>query len=145
MTPLSTKSQTIPERCIIVLDAGLAPGRAANAAAVMALTVGQRHSELVGPPLIDACDLEHPGLIPIGIAVLAASQAELSALRQQASTVPDIDIVDFPAQGQQTKDYDEFRRVVASLTTDEITYVGIALIGKKKPIAKLVARHKLYN
>ncbi|HTJ98435.1 MAG TPA: DUF2000 family protein, partial [Bordetella sp.] len=55
----------IPERCVVVVDKQLPAGRAANAAAVLALTIGQRYPALVGQPLVDASGVEHPGLIPI--------------------------------------------------------------------------------
>jgi len=131
-----------PQRCVIVLDRALPPGKAANAAAVIALTIGQRHPGLVGEPLIDASDHMHPGLIPIGIPVLAASQEELSSLRSQAITIG-CDIVDFPVQGQQTTNYAAFRDAVAAVHTVHLSYVGVALIGAKKPISKAVAHLEL--
>ncbi|MDR5774804.1 DUF2000 domain-containing protein [Caballeronia sp. LP006] len=127
-----------PQRCVIVVDSELPPGRAANAAAVLALTVGQRHPSLVGAPLVDASGHAHPGLIPIGIAVLAADQDTLSALRAKAAAAS-CDVVTFPVQGQQTTDYDAFRDAVASVETEALRYVGLALIGDKKPVSKAVA------
>lgn len=128
----------VPERCVIVVDDQLPPGRAANAAAVIALTVGQRHPALVGPPLVDASGVEHPGLIPIGIAVLAADQATLAGIRDKA-VAAGCDVVDFPVQGQQTTDYAAFRDVVAQVATADLQYVGVALIGARKPVGKIVA------
>lgn len=128
-----------PERCVIVVDAGLPAGRAANAAAVLALTIGQRYPTLVGAPIIDASGHEHPGLTPIGIAVLAAPLEDLPALRAKATSVG-CDIVDFPVQGQQTTDYQAFQAAVAAVPTDELQYVAIALVGERKPIGKIVGK-----
>ncbi len=128
----------LPERCVIVVDAALPPGRAANAAAVLALTVGQRQPALVGPPLVDASGVAHPGLIPIGIAVLAADTEALAAIRDKAVAIG-CDVVDFPVQGQQTTDYSAFRDAVALVETAALRYVGVALVGPRKPIGKLVA------
>jgi hypothetical protein len=50
------------ERCAIVIDADLAPGLAANAAAVLALTLGATVDGIVGPDLVDADGEVHPGL-----------------------------------------------------------------------------------
>lgn len=129
----------IPERCVIIVDSSLPAGRAANAAAVIALTIGQRHPALVGLPLLDASGGEHPGLIPIGIAVLAADGATLCAIREKG-LASDCDIVDFPVQGQQTTDYGAFRDAVAQVAGEELQYVGIALVGARKPIGKIVAK-----
>ena len=60
-------------RCVVVLNQDLASGKAANAAAVIALTLGQRHPGLVGHTLSDAYGQQYPGLIPVGIPVLSAA------------------------------------------------------------------------
>jgi len=127
-----------PERCVIVVDNRLPIGRAANAAAVIALTVGRRHPALVGLPLVDASGVEHPGLIPIGIAVLGADPATLSGIRDKG-VAAGCDVVDFPVQGQQTTDYSAFRDAVALTATADLQYIGVALIGARKPIGKIVA------
>jgi hypothetical protein len=130
------------QRCVIVVDSALPPGKAANAAAVIALTIGQRHPGLVGAPLIDASGHAHPGLIPIGITVLAASREELSSVRARGLAA-ECDIVDFPVQGQETTHYREFSDVVATVSSDDLRYVGVALIGERKPISKVVANLSL--
>jgi hypothetical protein len=132
-------ADAVPARCVIVVDAALPPGRAANAAAVLALTIGARHPGLVGAPLVDGSGFEHPGLIPIGIPVLAADQAELTALRGKALDGY-IDVVDFPVQGQQTTHYDAFRDAVKNVPPEDLRYVGIALVGDRKPIGKIVGK-----
>jgi hypothetical protein len=125
-------------RCVVIVNSELAPGRAANAAAVLALTVGQRHPWLVGGALVDGSGFQHPGLIPIGIAVLAAGAGELAALRGKAIAAG-CDVVDFPAQGQQTTDYAAFQKAVLEVPTDDLSYVGVALVGEKKAVGKIVA------
>jgi hypothetical protein len=129
-------------RCVIVVDVALPAGRAANAAAVIALTLGQRHSDLVGPELVAACGDVHPGLIPIGIAILAATRDELAVLRRKAVS-SGLDVVDFPVQGQETTDYVEFRRRVADVETAQLAYVGVGLYGARKAVGRLVGRFPL--
>lgn len=138
----TTTAISMPQRCVIVVDAALPVGKAANAAAVIALTIGQRHPSLVGAALVDADGLAHPGLIPIGIAVLAATQDELSALRVKGVEIG-CDVVDFPEQGQTTTDYHAFCDVVSTVPTAELKYLGVALIGDKKPIRNAVANFGL--
>jgi len=132
------------ERCVIVLNQSLTPGRAANAAAVIALTIGQRHPQLVGQPLVDASDVSHPGLIPLGIAVLSGSGTQLRELRQKAAELGNIDLIDFPVQGQQTKNYASFQEAVAIIPLNEMEYSGVALVGGKKAISKIVADLTLF-
>jgi hypothetical protein len=133
---------TLPTRCVIILDQDLPAGRSANAAAVIALTIGKRHPALAGEPLVDASGFNHPGLIPIGIAILAAAQAELPEIRQKG-VLAGCDVVDFPVEGQQTTDYETFREAVAALEPGALHYLGIALIGQKREIGKIVGRLKL--
>ena len=83
-------------------------------------------------------------IIPIGIAVLAADPVVLQEIRQKGVTAG-CDIVDFPVQGQQTKDYAAFREAVAQVPTDALEYVGVALVGERKPISKIVAKLGLLN
>ena len=140
-TPPPTSTHA-PERCVIVVDINLPPGHAANAAAVLALTIGQRHPGLVGAPLIDVNGHGMPGLIPIGISVLAAPQDELGVLAN-AGDAAGFDVLRFPVEGQQTKNYAEFLAAVAKMERGALRYVGIALVGDKKPISKLVGKLSL--
>lgn len=132
-----------PERCVIVINENLPAGKAANAAAVIALTVGQRHPILVGSPLIDADQKEYPGLIQMGIPVLAASTLELKTLAQVCQQ-QGLDRVIFPVEGQETTHYGEFIASVASQKTEELRLLGIAIIGGKKAVRKLTAAYKLF-
>jgi hypothetical protein len=138
MNIASVDQSPTPNRCVIVVDSALAVGRAANAAAVIALTVGQRHPGLVGAPLVDASGYEHPGLIPIGIAVLSAKQTDLGTIRDKGIQAG-CNVIDFPIEGQQTNDYAAFQEAVAKVPTTDLRYVGVSLVGDRKLISKIVA------
>ncbi len=129
-------------RCVILIDDALPIGKAANAAAVMALTMGRRQPHLVGEPLVDASGHPHPGLIPIGIPVLGAPAADMPAIRQKAMAAG-FDLVGFPAQGQQTNDYAEFREMVRLTQPDELRYLGLMIYGEKKKLSRIVGRYEL--
>jgi hypothetical protein len=128
----------------VLVDVSLPVGKAANAAAVLALTMGARQPHLVGEPLIDATGHLHPGLIPIGITILGAPGHELRALRAKARS-SGLEVIDFPVQGQQTTNYGEFRGAVSKIATDEIEYVGIILYGDKKKVSRIVGKYPLLN
>jgi hypothetical protein len=130
------------ERCVIVLDEDLPAGLAANAAAVLALTLGAREPRLVGADLIDADRQTHPGLIPIGLPVLRASRDELTELRRCAGD-DGVAVVAFPSVGQQTNDYDEVRATVARTPTAELTYLGVAISGEQRKVRRLTGRFAL--
>ncbi|OON40752.1 hypothetical protein BTJ39_06635 [Izhakiella australiensis] len=131
------------ERCVLIINPSLAPGKTANAAAVMALTVGQRHPHLVGPALTDGSGLSWPGLIPTGIPVLSATPAVLSTLLSSVLS-QNFDVVIFPEQGQMTTDYAAFSAAVAEVTTDALPLLGIAVTGEKKALRKFTAGLSLF-
>jgi hypothetical protein len=130
------------ERCVIVLDQDLPPGPAANAAAVLALTLGAREPDLVGADLVDADAGTHPGLIPMGLPVLRASRDELVELRSRAAG-DGVTVIDFPAVGQQTNDYDEVRATVARTPASELAYLGVAVSGPRRAVRRLTGRFGL--
>jgi hypothetical protein len=127
---------------VIIVDDSLPIGRAANAAGVIALTLGKRHPGLAGADLIDASGVAHPGLIPIGITVLGAPAGELAMLRERALS-RGLDVVDFPAQGQETTDYAAFGESVAKVPTSALIYVGVGIFGARKAVGKVVGRSAL--
>ncbi len=131
-----------PQRCVAVIDAGLAAGKAANAAAVMALTLGARHPDLVGEPLIDAAGNMHAGLIPIGIPVLGAPVDDLPRIREKAIEAG-LTVIDFPAHGQQTTDYGEFRELMGATNPGDVRYLGVMLFGRKKKVGRIVGKYAL--
>jgi len=126
-----------PSRCVIVVDAALPSGRAANAAAVLALTLGKRHPHLVGADITNADGDVHFGLVWMGVSVLCASADMLTQLRERALTT-DVEVIDFPIEGQQTTDYEAFRRAVSRVPRSELRLVGLCLYGAKKPVTRLV-------
>lgn len=125
-----------PDRCVFVMNSEVKGGHLANAIAVIALTVGQRHPYFVGAPLVDASGISHPGLIPIGIPMLQGNQEQLNELREKALE-KGFDVVDFPRQGQQTKDYGEFLEMMSTAKVEDLEYLGIAIIGKKNAVNRL--------
>jgi Protein of unknown function (DUF2000) len=126
----------VPERCVIVVDEGLPPGLAANAAGVLAITLGSSIPGLVGEEFSDADGSRHAGLIRTVLPVLRAPSSRLSAVRAAALDRA-VHVVDFPAFGQQTNDYDEFMARIAQTPAAQLRYLGIALYGCRRDVARL--------
>ena len=131
-----------PTRCVVIVDEDLPPGLAANAAAMVALTLGATVDGLPGADLVDADGTTHPGLVPAGIPILAASRPQLAAVRARAAQ-DGVGIVDFPAFGQQTTDYDAVIDRVAQTPTAELEYLGIALHGPRRAVSRLTGSLRL--
>ena len=126
-----------PERAVIVVSDALGPGYAANAAALLALTLGARMPELPGPALADADGVSHPGLYPRGLPVLCAGAEPLRELHRRASAAEGVAVIAFPAVGQTTTDYEAFRAAVADTATEDLAPVAVLVCGPAKPIRSL--------
>lgn len=123
-------------RCVAVVDEALRPGHAANAVGVTAITLGALVPELMGGDLVDGEGRTLPGLIPQGITVLAASRETLRDLRTRAAA-GGLGVIAMPALGQQTNDYEEVRRRVAEMATDEVEFLGVIVYGSRTAVRKL--------
>jgi len=128
----------------MILNAALPPGKATNAAAVIALTLGQRHPALVGDMLEDAEKHASPGLITTGIPVLSATNDQLNALREQCEQA-DYDLVLFPEEGQTTTDYQALRALLRQQPRHQWRLLGIAIVGDKKNLRKLTTKLVLFS
>jgi hypothetical protein len=126
-----------PERAALVVSDALGAGHAANAAAVLALTLGARLPELPGPPLIDCDGLSHPGLYPAGLPVLRAGADALRDLHRRAHEADGVAVIAFPAAGQTTTDYDAFRAAVADTPTAELALIAALVCGPDRTVRRL--------
>jgi hypothetical protein len=129
--------QTTATRTVVVIDRELPKGLAANAAAILAITLGVHRPHLIGAPFEDADGTEHPGLIPTGLPVLGAGAGELPAIRA-AARERGLLVVDAPVAAHQTNDYDEFRATVAAST--EMRYLAILVSGAPKAVRAVTGR-----
>jgi hypothetical protein len=118
-------------RTVVVVDRTLPKGLAANVTAVLAITLGVHRPALIGPDFEDAAGRVHLGLFPTGLPILGADAGELPALRE-AARERGLLVVDMPAPGHRTTDYEEFRAAVAADST--LAYLGILVSGAPKPV-----------
>lgn len=132
MTDLSASTL----RCVAIVDNSLTAGHAANAVAVMSITLGAQVPELMGGDLVDAEGETLPGLIPQGITILAAPRDTLRELRTKARAAG-LDVIAMPTLGQQTNDYEDVRRNVAKMATDEVEFLGVILYGPRNIVKRL--------
>jgi hypothetical protein len=124
---------------VVIVDRSLSPGQAVNAAVCVSAATAPAVPGLLGPGGPDASDHWHPGLPWAGCSILAASSAQLAAIRQQA-----IDrrllAADMPRAAQATRVYDDYLRELAKTHDDDLALLAVSLIGPRNQVAKLV-RH----
>jgi hypothetical protein len=137
MDTASGLGDTAPERAAIVVCDALGAGHAANAAAVVALTLGARVPALPGPTVLDGDGVAHPGLYPSGLPILRAGADDLRELHRRARETDGVAVIALPALGQTTTDYDAFRDAVAEIPTDELQLAAVLVCGPARAVRRL--------
>src|SRR6202045_1124194 len=123
----------------VIVDRALSPRQAVNAAVCVSAATAPAVPGLLGPGGPDASDHWHPGLPWAGCSILAASPAQLAAIRQQAIDRRLI-AADMPAAAQATRVYDDYLRELAKTEPADLALLAVSLIGPRNQVAKLV-RH----
>ncbi|MHA6619096.1 DUF2000 family protein [Pseudonocardia sp. DLS-67] len=129
----------MPPRCVLVLDPAAPRWLIANAAAVLGATAGAAGAAALGPELTDASGGHWAGIAEIVVPVLAASPAELVALRAAA---PDAGVtaLAFPDLAQAAPTYADYAAAVARTPTADIGVHALALLGSGTAVRRLT-RH----
>lgn len=131
------------ERLAIVLNASLPNGTAANATAVLSLSLGANHPHLIGSDLRDADGGRHPGITSVPIPILAANRTRLAELARAADD--EVTVVGFTDTAARSHTYDAYESELAATHADRLDYLGIALAGPHKRIASLTGALPLYR
>lgn len=125
------------QKFVILLDSKLPAGLLANTAAVLALTIGRSVESIIGADVADSAGQLHKGITIIPLAILRSSSEEIVRIREQASQMPDLLVVDVTNAAQTTKNYDDYTKKIASLPIEQLVYLGLALYGSKKSVNRL--------
>ncbi|HEU6437454.1 MAG TPA: DUF2000 domain-containing protein [Nitratidesulfovibrio sp.] len=117
----------------IVLDGGLPGGVAANAAAVLSLSVGRAFPEIVGPAVTDGDGDKHPGITQLPIPVLRAAPDALTELRRKAD-LRGLYCVGFTHTARTARSYDAYMQRMAATPQGDLRFVGIAIVGERSAV-----------
>ncbi|MEC1720058.1 DUF2000 domain-containing protein [Schinkia azotoformans] len=132
-------------KCVLLIDSELPLGLLANTAAVLALTIGKRVEGIIGSDVVDGSGQIHTGITTIPLPILKSTQEGLQVLKQKVSTeaFQDLLVVDFTNAAQTTKTYEAYTQKIATFTSGDLYYLGIALYGDRKKINKLTGNLSL--
>lgn len=125
------------KKCVVVVDGDLPAGLMVNAAACLAVTLGERVEGINGEDATDGSGMIHPGLIPTGIAILQADAETVKEIRLKAEGTEGVFVADFTDAAQGPRDYGEYLRNISQIPSEELKYFGVGLYGEKKPVGKL--------
>ncbi|WP_326807059.1 DUF2000 domain-containing protein [Streptomyces sp. NBC_01775] len=135
---LSTRQARL--KWVVVVDSGLPPGRAANAAVCAAAPTVTSVPGLLGTNAADAEGVVHPGLPWTGCSVLVADSATLRAIRAKAASRTDTFVADVPAAAQSTRVYSDFIAVVGKTQTEDIEYCAVSIVGPRNRVDKIIGK-----
>lgn len=130
-------------KCVLIVDSSLTVGEQANVAAVLAMTIGAKNSEIIGANVSTIDNISHQGITQLNLPVLTASEEVLRNIHKLARVNDKVFLVDFTTTAQMARTYDEFSTNMASLTENDLKYIGIGIIGDKKIINKYSGNLKL--
>lgn len=128
----------------IVVARGLPTGIAANAAAVLGMSLGARYPELLGPPLVDAAGSLHEPITAYPVPVLTAPAPDLSCLLV-AARAKGIWVADFSAIAQSSRDYGSYAEELLRRGAGELEYLGIVLAGEAAAVSGLTGSLPLFR
>jgi hypothetical protein len=120
-------------RTAIVVDRELPKGLAANAVAILSISLGAAEPGLPGPDIVDGDGRTHHGLFPGGLPILGGDRARLAALHDGARE-RGLRVVSLPAVAQQTNSYATFTSTVAATPAADLEYVGVLVHGDDKAV-----------
>lgn len=127
-------------KCALIIDQHLPLGLIANTAAVLAMSIGNQFSHLIGADVPDQDGMEHAGITQIPIPVLKGDPELIATIRQKvlSKETRSIYMVDFCDLAQQSKQYDEYREKLLATPTKQLVYLGLGLYGPLKEINKII-------
>lgn len=132
-------AETLLKKCVLIIDGSLPVGLAANTAAVLAMSLGRLHPELIGADLPDQDGHIHPGITTIVLPVLKSPPDQLANMARRARELPsnELRVIDFTTLAQQARTYDDYRAALSRTSGANLPYVGLCLFGHAAHIKSL--------
>ncbi|HWR38489.1 MAG TPA: DUF2000 domain-containing protein [Patescibacteria group bacterium] len=133
------------QKVVMVVDRNLPLGRIANTTAVLGISLGNLWGEMVGPDLTDADGQLHRGITTQTIPVLSGDAEQLLQLREKLTCqdFTEVTVIGFTETAQQSLDYAQYARRLATVGADDLKYVGLCLQGPVKKINRLTGNMAL--
>lgn len=127
------------QKCVMVIDHALPLGLIANTAAMLGISIGKLHPEMVGEDVTDATGRVHTGISTYPISMLKGDEQLLSELRLRLfePEFTALTVIDFSDVAQKINVYADFVQKAGETQERDHSYYGIALFGDKKKINRL--------
>ncbi len=124
-------------RCVVIVGDRLGAGLAANAAAVVTMSMGQRVDGLIGPDVKDADGRLYPGIVHIPVPILTAGADLLHAIWAEAVDSPEAVTVGFTSLAQSCRTYDEYSARMLATASADLECVAVGVHGPRRLVNRL--------
>ena len=130
---------TPEQKCVMVIDNELPLGFIANTAAMLGISIGKLHPEMIGSDVTDATGYVHAGISTYPISMLKGDESLLKELRIRLfePEFSGLTAVDFSDVAQKINVYADFVQKTAETQESDHRYYGIAFFGDKKKVNRL--------
>lgn len=132
-------------KIVMVLNADLGPGLAANTAAVLGISLGNSDPAIIGPDLYDRSRTHHPGITRQNIPVLAADGQAMKSIFDRGHQMEGLEILGFNTIAHRSRDYDGYAEQLSRTETRDLEFSGLCLRGSKAAVNTLTGSLKLYG
>ena len=124
------------KKSAIVIDPDLPLGFLANAVACIASGIFDQGEDLVGPE-IEGDDVHFPSITKIPILILKPGDKSILELAQKAETL-DLKSIPFTREAQCTTSYEAYTESVQGKKLEELTMLGLGVVGEPSVVNSLV-------
>ena len=124
-------------KIVMILNNHLPKGLAANAAAVLGVTLGRLTPQIVGPDAPDASHAVHRGITTKSIPILGADDALLKQIYKVVQGMETIALIDFNRVAQACRTYEEYTGKLSRIQTGAMDFSGLCLYGPTRAIDAL--------
>lgn len=132
------------QKCVIIINQDLPTGIIANTAAVLSLSLGKLHPQLIGDDLIDSRNERRHGITTLAVPVLKSNGPRLSEVREALRALEgEITVIDLTTDTQSTRSYQEYAAKVRDTPVDQLQYQGVALLGSKQLVKSITGNMAL--
>lgn len=133
-------------RIAIIVNRKLRPGPAANACAIIGMTIGRLRPRAIGRAVEDAGGLAHQGITSLPVPILAADEEVLKRLFLEASKESSDRIVAIPFSetARVSRTYDEYEERLSRTGFDELSLCGLGLCGDPDEVRRLTSSLALF-
>lgn len=123
-------------KCVVVLNENLPLGQLVNSAAVLMMSMGKLHPDLVGHNLEDGSGHSHQGITRVPLPILKGA-GKLQEIREMLKHhEQELTVVDLIDATSVTASYEEYAAVLKRTLKEVLNYHGIAIYGTRKLINK---------